>query len=94
MAYRIRQRGLGIALLTVMSFLVLAEEGDTQKFPRVFGSLLSHSTADTHTLKEMENRDANFDACLLLQAITEHGEGAGSPMKEVVGWAAHTWDKL
>ena len=69
-----------------MSFLVLAEEGDAQKFPRVSESLLSRSTTDTHTLKETENRDANFDACLLLQAITERGEGAGSPMREVVGW--------
>lgn len=77
-----------------MSFLTLAEEGDTQKFPIVSGSLLSHSTADTQAIKEMENIDANFDADVLLQAVTERGEGAGGPMREVMGWAAHMWDKL
>ena len=43
-----------------MSFLVLAEEGDAQKFPRVSESLLSHSTTDTHTLKETENKRCKF----------------------------------
>ena len=77
-----------------MSFLTLAEEGDTQKFPIVSGSLLSYSTADTQAIKEMENIDANFDADVLLQAVTERGEGAGGHMREVMGWAAHMWDKL
>ena len=81
-------------LLADMSFLTLAEECNTQKFPIVSGSLLSHSTADSHTIKEMENIDASFDDGVLLQAVTEHGEGAGGTMREVMDWAAHTWGKL
>ena len=42
----------------------------------------------------MENIDASFDDGVLLQAVTEHGEGAGGTMREVMGWAAHTWGKL
>ena len=46
------------------------------------------------TEEETENIDGNFDADVLLQAVTERGEGAGGPMREVMGWAAHMWDKL
>lgn len=83
-----------IVLLAVMNFLTLAEGCDTQKFPIVSGSLFSHSTADLHTIKEMENIDASFDDGVLLQAVTERGEEAGGTMREVMGWAAHTWGKL